>query len=161
MKISPSPIDSSSHPMTPGESAWQSAEAIRVLNHLTLASSGPTSGYTYPSDVDTVLGALQTLAQRLPQAVRQTSSWLTGQHQRGRIGHDQQPSPPDRDGRRDQTLASIHDKPPAETEDRELVADAMSLLCADLVTVAEVATELAKVLQYARASSSHLHGITR
>jgi hypothetical protein len=69
---------------TPAALAEQAAEAIRALNHATIRGGG----YTYPSDVDRVIGSLTTLAQRLPQALRQAGQWLADQDCAGRIGDD-------------------------------------------------------------------------
>jgi hypothetical protein len=169
VKIPHNPTDPSHRPLTPTEAAWQAAEAIRALNHLTLATTGPKAGYSYPGDVDAVLGALQTLTSRLPQAFVQASSWLAAQHRRARIGHDHLSPPPDPTS--DRTLDRARDRRrvrgQAETmggssgvrvEDGAWTADAVSALCADLHTAADVAVELSGVLQACRAVSSHLTG---
>lgn len=63
--------------------AQDAAEAIRTLNHLTMGS-----GLRSPADVYTVLGALSTLAERLPQTFRQLTVVLERQLQDGVITID-------------------------------------------------------------------------
>ena len=63
--------------------AQDAAEAIRTLNHLTMGS-----GLRSPADVYTVLGALSTLAERLPHTFQQLSSFLERQLQDGVITID-------------------------------------------------------------------------
>jgi hypothetical protein len=70
--------------MTPFEAANTAAEGVRALNHATI---GP-AGYTWPADVDAVIGELECLAHRLPQAFEQAARWLGRQHGEGLIGHD-------------------------------------------------------------------------
>jgi hypothetical protein len=72
------------HDTHPIEHAAAAAEAVRWLNHTTLRG-----GYQWPSDVDAVIGQLQTLAERMPQALTQASHWLHQQHRTGRVGLDQ------------------------------------------------------------------------
>jgi hypothetical protein len=71
-------------PTTASQAASVAAEAVRALNHLTL----DLDGYTWPADVDAVIGDLLTVAYRLPQAFDQASTWLTRAHAAGRVGHD-------------------------------------------------------------------------
>jgi hypothetical protein len=52
--------------------AYLAAEAVRWLNHATI----DPGGYPYPADVYSAIGHLQTLLQRLPQALRQTAHAL-------------------------------------------------------------------------------------
>jgi hypothetical protein len=74
--------------------AQTAAEAIRTLNHLTLSGTG----YSSPGDVYAVLVELQTLAERLPQALSQAQEWLYREAEAGRVYDDrarngQGPSP--------------------------------------------------------------------
>src|SRR3712207_4001596 len=69
---------------TPLDAGRQAAEAIRILNHLTLW--GP--GYSDPADVDVTLAEFELLAQRLPQALAQAGRWLRGAEAAGHVGHD-------------------------------------------------------------------------
>lgn len=64
--------------------AARAAEAIRALNHATL----PSTGYRWPSDVDAVIGELETLADRLLQALGQAANWLEQALEADRVGHD-------------------------------------------------------------------------
>jgi hypothetical protein len=73
MKVSAHSLDPVDRPgspdaATPGLHAWDAADAVRRLNHVTLSVTGPRCGYESPSDVDTVIGGLHTLACRLPPA---------------------------------------------------------------------------------------------
>ena len=65
------------------EAAEGAAEAIRSLNHTTIRG-----GYEQPGDVSVVVGALQSMAERLPQALRQAEGWLDNELRQGRIGDD-------------------------------------------------------------------------
>ncbi len=58
------------------------AEAIRVANHLTLSHEA----LHYPSEADTAIRYLATLASRLPQLLDQVSGWLEAEQAAGRIG---------------------------------------------------------------------------
>ena len=71
----------------PARHADAAAEAIRALNHATLRHGDP-AGYAWPCDVDAVIGELQLLAERLPQALTQAREWLADQLVAGRVGHD-------------------------------------------------------------------------
>lgn len=71
----------------PYHHAEAAAEAIRALNHATLRHGDP-DGYEWPSEVDAVIGQLQVLVARLPQALDQAQSWLLDQQAAGRVGHD-------------------------------------------------------------------------
>jgi hypothetical protein len=64
--------------------AREAAEAIRTLNHLTIRDTD----LRYPADVYAVLGALSTLAGRLPQTLQQLTGFLERQLQDGVIGID-------------------------------------------------------------------------
>jgi len=160
VKITSGSIDLSHRPATPGEAAWQAADAIRALNHLTLVTTDPHAGYLGPDDVASVIGGLHTLAERLPQALRQASSWLTSQHHHDRIshdriGHDQQPPPDHPTGTR------AHAEPGADAREAAVVSAAVTMLLADLDTAAQVAVELAATLGTARTVSAHLAGTGR
>lgn len=60
------------------------AEAIRVINHRTLEHEG----YLWPSDLDATIGALHTLAERLPQLLQQAETWLDWAIREGKLGDD-------------------------------------------------------------------------
>jgi hypothetical protein len=117
----------STEPTTPAEWADRAAEAVRGLNH---ASRG---GYAWPSDVDAVVGSLETLAQRMPQALGQASRWLARETEAGRVGHDSG----------------------ADT------AYAVGRALANLEAAADLAGELRALLAEARADTTHLTGIER
>ena len=165
MKITSGSIDLSHRPATPGEAAWQAADAIRALNHLTLVTTDPHAGYLGPDDVASVIGGLHTLAERLPQALRQASSWLTSQHHHDRISHDrishdrishdQQPSPDHPSGTRP------HSEPGTDVQEVAFVSAAVTGLLADLDAAAHLAVELAGTLRTARTVSAHLTGTER
>ena len=74
----------SSTTMTPGGYALAAAEAIRGLNHATLAPGG----YVWPNDVDTVVAALELMVERLPQALAQAQIWLLAARDAGRVGQN-------------------------------------------------------------------------
>jgi hypothetical protein len=80
-------------PQSPAELAEQAAEAIRALNRTTFSPDPTPPGYVQPSDVAATVGALETLAQRLPQAFRQASQWLSDGDDDGRIGDDRHGDP--------------------------------------------------------------------
>ena len=73
---------------TPAELADDAAEAIRRLNHATIHFAPAAEGYGYAGDVDEMLANLLVLVDRLPQALRQASSWLVKEAQAGRVRHD-------------------------------------------------------------------------
>ena len=118
-------------PARPRDHAEAAAEAIRALNHATIVSGDP-AGYQWPSDVDSVIGNLQLLAERLPQALQQARDWLADQLDAGRVGHD--------DPARKATFAAA--TVVGYLNEAEVCADAL-------------ATTLAK----ARRESSHLTGV--
>jgi hypothetical protein len=62
--------------------ADQAAEAIRALIH---ATQPAMSALEHPSDVYDVLGALETMAGRLPQTCGQLAGWLERQAEAGRV----------------------------------------------------------------------------
>ena len=66
---------------TPGALADAAAEAIRALNHATIGGGG----LVHPADAYDVLGALATLAARLPQALGQVQDFLDDATEHGRI----------------------------------------------------------------------------
>jgi hypothetical protein len=62
---------------TPAEVAEESAEALRTLNHLTLAAPSPGApGWEDVCDVYRVLGELRSLADRVPQVCDQLAGSL-------------------------------------------------------------------------------------
>src|SRR3954454_5130057 len=69
--------------ISPSEQPAAAAEAIRGLNHLTLAG-----GYAEPADLDATLAQLAAAVHRLPQALAQAAYWLTRQQAYGRLWHD-------------------------------------------------------------------------
>jgi len=62
------------------------AEAVRVLNYATL---GDCPGLEYPGDAYTLLGALYTATQGLPQLLGQVASFVTAQAAAGKLGDTQ------------------------------------------------------------------------
>lgn len=66
----------------PADLAGQAAEAVRALNHATLAGSG---GLAFPADAYDVTGALAVLASRLPQALAQLQAFLNAEVEAGRV----------------------------------------------------------------------------
>lgn len=69
--------------MTPADvlvAVSTAAEAIRFVNHATL---GPNVALEYPSDVDTVLVELESIARRLPQLLEHLGSWLGAEAKAG------------------------------------------------------------------------------
>lgn len=65
------------------------AEAIRQLNHATIAGRG----YGWPSDVDATIAQLQVAAGRFRQALGQADAWLARAHAAGMVGHDGEDDP--------------------------------------------------------------------
>lgn len=74
--------------MTPFVHACAAAEAIRALNHASIRV-----GYEWPSDVDAMVGALEVMAQRLPQALMQAATWLHQAHAEEDVTHDEGADP--------------------------------------------------------------------
>jgi len=70
--------------LTACEHAQAAAEAIRAINHVTLHNTA----LPYPSDAHRLLGALITLAERLPQALQQTAQRITRWQHAGELGID-------------------------------------------------------------------------
>lgn len=68
------------------EIAYEAANLIRALSYATLPYEG-YPGLENPADVYDVIGALEILAQRAPQALQQVSGWLQDQHNAGNVGH--------------------------------------------------------------------------
>jgi hypothetical protein len=114
----------------PVDAANSAADAVRELNRATVFPDADGS-FEWPSDVDATIGALQTLAQRLPQALTQAGRWLTLAVDAGHVGHDQ--------GR------------PA--------ADAVQEASEYLMGAADLAGHLAHRLGQARTLTSHLTGL--
>jgi hypothetical protein len=88
----------------PWDLAADAAEAIRALNHATafagtVADAG--AGYEHPADLDATLVELSLMAVRLPQALAQARTWLTGRYLAGTVGHDTRP------GQVDAVLAEV------------------------------------------------------
>lgn len=150
---------------SPAERAWDAADAVRGLNHATLAVTGPRAGYRYPCDVDAVLGALQTLAERLPQALAQASAWLGDQHHHARIGHDHRPHRSRHPDRRHPALSvsgDVHTSTGTDVEDVDPpggTGDAVACVQAGLDDAVRAADDLAEALSQARSASSHLTGV--
>ena len=119
-------------PVRPGDHAEAAAEAVRALNHATLRHGDP-AGYEWPSDVDAVIGQLQLLAERLPQALQQAQGWLLDQLLAGRVGHD--------------------------TPGRK-AGFAVGIAAGYLDEAATATASLAHALGQARRESSHLTGVT-
>ena len=61
--------------------SYAAAEAIRWLNHATI----DPGGYIYPADVYSAIGELQTLLQRLPQALNQAAVALEAMDDAGHV----------------------------------------------------------------------------
>jgi hypothetical protein len=70
--------------LTACEHAEAAAEAIRAINHVTLHDTA----VPYPADAYRLVGALITLAERLPQALRQTAQRITRWQDAGELGID-------------------------------------------------------------------------
>jgi hypothetical protein len=70
--------------LTACEHAEAAAEAIRAINHVSLHDAA----LPYPSDAYRLLGALITLAERLPQALQQTAQRITRWADAGELGID-------------------------------------------------------------------------
>ena len=63
----------------PVDAAEHAAEALRTVNHLTIAAPAPrTPGWEDVGDVYRVLGELRVLVERLPQACGQLARHLEG-----------------------------------------------------------------------------------
>jgi hypothetical protein len=124
--VEPFPIPRVGAGPTAVDCARVAAEAVRALNHATLSRHG----YEWPADVDATLGALELLADRLPQALRQAEVWLWAEHTAGRVGHD-------------------HDAD---------VTVAVGELLGHLEHTRRVVADLAAALRLARSVSSHLTG---
>jgi hypothetical protein len=61
----------------PVDAAEHAAEALRMVNHLTIAAPAPgTPGWEDIGDLHRVLGELRVLAERLPQACGQLARHL-------------------------------------------------------------------------------------
>jgi len=71
---------------TPAEVADEIAEAVRTLNYMT--GAGGSVELEYPADLAQVLVNLK-IADRMPQLFGQMASWITAEHDAGRVAHDQ------------------------------------------------------------------------
>jgi hypothetical protein len=122
------PVDA----LTATEAALLAADAVEALIHATLDTTGHDGGggYRDPADLDATVAALVTLVERLPQALRQASTWLRHQQTAGRVGHDQK-----------------HD-----------VSAAVEVVLVDLERAGRAAAAVAHVLDEARQHTSHLTG---
>jgi hypothetical protein len=69
---------------TATEHAEDAAQAIRAINHLTFHASA----LAYPSDAWRLIGQLNVLAARLPQAFRQIAHLLQRWQDAGQVGID-------------------------------------------------------------------------
>jgi hypothetical protein len=107
------------------------AEAVRALNHATIASGGGR-GYEWPGDVDAVVAELHLTAARMDQALEQARRWLNHAHADQAVGHD--------DG--------------GDVDTAVLDADL------GFVQAASAARQLAGQLASLRAVTAHLTGIT-
>jgi pimeloyl-ACP methyl ester carboxylesterase len=67
--------------------AYLAAEAVRWLNRTTIDSGG----YVYPGDIYSTIGNLETLLQRLPQALRQAARALQAIDDAGHVVDVDQP----------------------------------------------------------------------
>src|SRR5258707_15858738 len=65
--------------------AYALAEAARVLNYATMPGAG---GLDYPGDAYSLLGALYTATERLPQLFGQLTAFLAGQRDAGKLADD-------------------------------------------------------------------------
>ncbi|MFH8737002.1 hypothetical protein [Streptomyces sp. NPDC017964] len=72
--------------VTAASLASQAAEAIREFNHRTFPDPRQTPELLYPSTVGDAVASLKVLAQRLPQAIAQTSDALATQVNNGHVG---------------------------------------------------------------------------
>lgn len=69
---------------SPSEVAAAIAEDVRTLNYQTRAGASELEN---PSDLYDVVAELRMAAQRMPQLFGQMATWLTMQHEAGRVGH--------------------------------------------------------------------------
>lgn len=104
------------------------ADAATNLQRLNQATQGP-GGYWGPWEAHQTLGNLQVLAARLDKALDQAREWLTAEHEHGRIADDRPGVPADTTVDRVRTL---------------------------LVEAARAAHDLARLLEYVTAATTHL-----
>ncbi|MGW3925976.1 hypothetical protein [Streptomyces sp. NPDC005093] len=71
----------------PAELAAEAADAVRNLNHATLWGR-VDGGWEYPSDAYDVIGELQHMAMRTPQALQQAGKFIDAFADEGRLGVD-------------------------------------------------------------------------
>jgi hypothetical protein len=69
--------------------AEQAAQAVRELNHATLADHALTG----PAQLDRLVAELAVMAGRIPQLLGQLDRWLTGELRAGRIRSDNDADP--------------------------------------------------------------------
>jgi hypothetical protein len=69
------------------DAADRAAEAVRLLNYLTLPGDG-APGLEYPSNVYDIVASIKIAVQRMPQLFGQMSGWLAGQYEADKVGHD-------------------------------------------------------------------------
>jgi hypothetical protein len=69
------------------DTAERAAEAIRLLNYLSLPQDG-APGLRWPADLYDIVASLKVAAMREPQTFRQMSLWLGEQHAAGKVAHD-------------------------------------------------------------------------
>lgn len=65
-----------SDPKTPAAAATEAAEAVRVINHLTIGEDRRAEALPWPSDIASTLSSLAPAAHRLPQALEQLRARL-------------------------------------------------------------------------------------
>ncbi|MEU6221292.1 hypothetical protein ABZ845_27860 [Streptomyces sp. NPDC047022] len=70
----------------PAQLVRDAAEAVREFNHLTFPRPDQTPALPYPGDAYDAIGALKTVAQRLPQAIEQIGTALDALASVGHLG---------------------------------------------------------------------------
>lgn len=73
---------------TPAQLADDAAEAIRALNHRTLAWNRGDEDWAYPGDAYSVAGNLSQAAMMLPQALEQITGLVRDLHEKGHLRSD-------------------------------------------------------------------------
>ena len=69
------------------DTAERAAEAVRLLNYLTLPGDG-APGLRYPADLYDIAASLKAAPARMPQLFAQLARWLQEELAAGRIAHD-------------------------------------------------------------------------